>query len=131
MLKKTAGLAALLLAQGIGQAQAGDVNVGVTISGEIRPGVYGRVDIGTAPPPAVLYPQPVIIVRQPTVVAAPVYLHVPPGHAKKWSKHCHRYHACGTPVYFVKSAEYEPGYRHGKGHGKGHAKGHGRDHGDG
>lgn len=121
-MKQIVATAALLLA-GIGQAQA-QVNVGVTISGEIRPGVYGRVDIGSAPPPPVFYPQPVLIVRQPQPVAvAPVYLHVPPGHAKKWSKHCHKYNACATPVYFVKSAEYEPGYRHpGKGHGKG--KGH-------
>ncbi len=121
--------AALLLAGGTGLVQAQDVNVGVTISGEIRPGIYGRVDLGTAPPPPVLYPQPVIIVRQPRPVAvAPAYLHVPPGHAKKWSKHCHRYNACATPVYFVKSAEYEPGYRHpGKGHGKGHGKGKGHD----
>lgn len=129
MQKKNLAAAALLLAGGIGVAQAQGVNVGVTISGEIRPGVYGRVDIGNAPPPPVFYPQPVIIVRQPQPVAvAPVYLHVPPGHAKKWSKHCHKYNACATPVYFVKSAEYEPGYRHpGKGHGKGHGKGKGQD----
>lgn len=129
MKRTITAMAALLLTQGFGQAQAQGVNVGVTISGEIRPGVYGRVDIGNAPPPPVFYPQPVIIVRQPQPVAvAPVYLHVPPGHAKKWSKHCHKYNACGTPVYFVKSAEYEPGYRHpGKGHGKGHGKGKGHD----
>lgn len=129
MKRTITAMAALLLAQGFGQAQAQGVNVGVTISGEIRPGVYGRVDIGNAPPPPVFYPQPVIIVRQPQPVAvAPVYLHVPPGHAKKWSKHCHKYNACGTPVYFVKSAEYEPDYRHpGKGHGKGHGKGKGQD----
>lgn len=125
MQKKNLVAAALLLAGGIDFAQAQDVNVGVTISGEIRPGIYGRVDIGTAPPPPVFYPQPVLIVRQPRPVAvAPVYLHVPPGHAKKWSKHCHKYNACATPVYFVKSAEYEPGYRH---PGKGHGKGKGRD----
>jgi len=123
-MQKNLAAAAILLAGGIGLAQAQGVNVGVTISGEIRPGVYGRVDIGNAPPPPVFYPQPVIIVRQTQPAAvAPVYLHVPPGHAKKWSKHCHKYNACATPVYFVKSAEYEPGYRHpGKGHGKG--KGH-------
>ena len=27
---------------------------------------------------------------------------MPPGQAKKWSKHCGRYNACGRPVYFVK-----------------------------
>jgi hypothetical protein len=86
------------------------VNVGVRASGEIAPGVYGRIDVRNRPPPPVLYPQPVIILQQPRHVA-PVYLHVPPGHARNWAKHCHKYDACGTPVYFVKSAEYEPGYQ--------------------
>ena len=50
----------------------------------------------------VIYPQPVIIA--PVAVApAPMYMHVPPGHAKKWRKHCHKYNACGTPVYFVQA----------------------------
>jgi hypothetical protein len=72
-----------------------------------------------------VYPEPVVIVRRPVPVE-PVYLHVPPGHAKKWSKHCHKYNACNRPVYFVKSQEYEPGYKKGKDHGKGkgYAKGH-------
>ncbi len=84
-------------------------DVGVRASGEVAPGVYGRVDIRNRPPPPVVYTQPMIIVGQPRV--APVYLHVPPGHAKNWSKHCHKYDACGTPVYFVRSQEYEPGYQ--------------------
>ena len=97
----------------------GSVNVGVRASGEIAPGVYGRIDVRNRPPPLLLYPQPVIIVRQAYPVA-PVYLHVPPGHARDWSKHCRKYDACGVPVYFVKSAEYEPGYQHpGKGKGRG------------
>lgn len=101
--------AAVLLVQGISFAHASDVNVGLSVSGEVAPGVYGRVDIGNTPPP-VLYAQPMIIHRTARPVAvAPVYMHVPPGHAKKWSKHCHKYNACGTPVYFVKSAEYENG----------------------
>ena len=111
-----AGIAALVVA---GQAGAQDVRV--SISGEVAPGVYGRVDIGSRPPPPLLFPQPVVIVKQPQAVAvAPIYMHVPPGHARNWSKHCSKYNACGRPVYFVKSAEYEPGYRHpGKGGGKG------------
>jgi len=40
---------------------------------------------------------------------------VPPGHAKKWHKYCHRYHACGERVYFVRDdwyeREYAPRYR--------------------
>ncbi|HYD60354.1 MAG TPA: hypothetical protein VEC35_08365 [Noviherbaspirillum sp.] len=97
-------------------AGAQATNVSVSIAGEVAPGVYGRVDIGNTPPP-VVYTQPVIITRPARPVAAqPVYLHVPPGHAKKWDKHCHKYNACSQPVYFVKSAEYdEPGHKGGKG----------------
>jgi len=117
-------LAAVAFAVAAPFANAGDVSVGVTISGEITPGVYGRVDLSNRPPPPLLYARPVVIERPPPhVVAEPIYVHVPPGHAKNWRKHCHEYHACNRPVYFVKSAEYEPGYRredhddHGHGHG--------------
>ncbi len=101
-------IAAGLLAAGPALVRAADVGVGVSIQGEIQPGVYGRVDIGNRPPPPVLYPQPVVIVKRP----------------QPWSKHCHKYNACERPVYFVKSAEYEPGYEH---PGKGRGKGKGRD----
>lgn len=103
-----AATAALLIMQGLATAHAADVSVGVTVAGEVAPGVYGRVDIGNTPPPLV-YAQPVIIARQPRPLP-PLYMHVPPGHAKNWAKHCQKYNACGRPVYFVKSAEYEPGY---------------------
>jgi hypothetical protein len=95
-------------------------DIAVSIGGEIAPGVYGRVDMSNRPPPPLVYPQPVLIVKPPpTVVVAPepVYMHVPPGHARNWRKHCRKYHACDRPVYFVKSAEYERGYRK-KPHGK-------------
>jgi hypothetical protein len=135
------GLATLsLLAIGTTWAQAADVNVGVSISGEIQPGVYGQVNIGTTPNYALVYPQPVVIAAPPAygVPAQAIYLHVPPGHAKHWSKHCHKYNACGRPVYFVRSREYEPGYDpyhshgdqdhdHHDGHGKGKGKGKGKN----
>jgi hypothetical protein len=41
----------------------------------------------------------------------PIYLHVPPGHARNWRKHCHEYNACNRPVYFVRSQEYDPEYQ--------------------
>jgi len=125
---KTTFIAAIGLALSVAPAFAQDVRV--TISGEVAPGVYGRVDIGGRPPPPVFYPQPVVIVRpaQPGPPLTPIYMHVPPGHAKNWSKHCKKYNACGHPVYFVKSAEYEPGYKHpGKGASKSAGKGKGRD----
>jgi len=91
-------------------ALAADIDIRVILPGDIRPGLYGRVDLGGAPPPPVLYAQPVIISRPPPrpVPVQPLYLHVPPGHAKNWSKHCRKYNACGVPVYFVRSEEYEP-----------------------
>ena len=94
--------------------------------GALVPGVYGRIEFGTAPPPPVIYQQPVIIQRPAVLVQQqPLYLHVPPGHAKKWSKHCAKYNACGQPVYFVKVAgddrferdQYREKHKHkGKGH---------------
>jgi hypothetical protein len=102
-MRKVALLSALLLSSA---AQAADVHV--IVSGEVRPGLYGRVEVGHAPPPPVVYEQPVVIVRQPRYVPVqPIYMHVPPGHAKHWEKHCREYDACGRPVYFVKSEEYE------------------------
>ena len=90
-------------------ASAADVDVRIIVSSEVRPGVYGRVDIGGAPPPPVLYREPVVVRRVSRPARPePVYLHVPPGHAKNWSKHCHRYRACDQPVYFVTSDEYKP-----------------------
>ena len=98
----------LFLAQFAPAAHAA-TDIRVIISGDVAPGVYGRVDYGNDRPPPILYATPTVFVRQPqTVQVQPIYLHVPPGHAKNWGKHCSKYNACGTPVYFVKSAEYEP-----------------------
>lgn len=130
-------------------AFAADVGVSVSVN---QPGFYGRIDINQPPPPAaIIYPQPVII-QQPAVqvVQQPVYLHVPPGHEKHWSKHCHKYNACGMPVYFIRDTYYQQHYvvqqpprvvngqpvmvvserdddhDRGHGHGKGRGKGHGK-----
>jgi len=116
-------------------AQAQNVSISATITGEIVPGVYGHVVLGNRPPPPLVYAQPVVAV--PVVVAErmpmePIYLHVPPGHARNWRKHCQEYNACNRPVYFVRSAEYEPGYRPERGeHDHGHHGEHGNHgHGD-
>ena len=126
----------LLLVALCGSASATDIGVSIGIS---QPGVYGRIDIGRFPQPVLMQSAPVIIqpVRQRH---EPVYMRVPPGHQKKWSKHCHSYNACGVPVYFVKEDWYQQnvmrgdrhehghddhGHGHGK-HGKGHGKGHGK-----
>ncbi|AKU21506.1 hypothetical protein [Massilia sp. NR 4-1] len=133
--------ASLLAAVSAVPAAAADVGVSINIG---QPGFYGRIDIGNMPPPPVLYAQPVIIQRPVRVIREPLYLRVPPGHAKHWSKHCGRYNACGRQVYFVRDDwylnDYAPRYRnehhheyreerhhepeHGHGHGHGHGKGH-------
>jgi len=104
-----------------GAAMATDVAVSVTIG---QPGFYGRIDLGGMPRPQLIYAQPVVI-RQPVgTVYQPIYLRVPPGHEKKWSKHCQRYNACGRPVYFVQdnwyTNVYAPQYRNEHGGAKGH-----------
>ncbi|HWL73481.1 MAG TPA: hypothetical protein VNQ74_06390 [Burkholderiaceae bacterium] len=126
-MKKRQMLLLLLAAAAIAPAQAADVGVSVHVG---QPGFYGRIDIGNVPPPQVIYAQPIIVQRvaQPP---QPVYLRVPPGHAKKWDKHCHKYDACGYPVYFVKDDWYNnvyvPHYQkaHPSSNGKGHGKGKG------
>jgi hypothetical protein len=126
-------LSAAAVAGLIASASAGaqTISLNARITGEVVPGVYGEVVIGSQPPPPVVYEQPVLIAPAPVVVGAPrpepMYLHVPPGHAKNWRKYCHEYHACNRPVYFVKSAEYEPGY-HKHDHDHDHGHGHDRDH---
>ena len=118
---------------GIGMSSMAGTNVGLSVTVN-EPGMYGRIDIGNvAPPPApaLIYAQPVLI-APPTVVVRqqpPLYLHVPPGHAKDWAKHCGQYNACGQPVYFVKDDWYENQYvpaHKGKGQDKGHGNGKGK-----
>ena len=121
-------------------ARATDVGVSISIG---QPGFYGRIDIGGYPAPVLLYPQPVIIRPAIGVVYEPVYVHVPPGQAKRWGDYCGRYGACGRPVYFVEdrwySNVYVPRYREQHGHAQmgweesphRHEGGHGEGHGHG
>src|SRR3954453_9034935 len=70
-------------------ALAADVGVSISVG---QPGFYGQINIGNIPPPPVVYAQPVVITRSPQRVSVePIYLHVPPGHEKHWSKHCAEY----------------------------------------
>lgn len=92
---------------------AGNVGVSINIG---QPGFYGRINIGELPQPRVIYAQPVMVERPVRYVERqPIYLRVPPGHAKNWSKHCRAYNACGQQVYFVQDSwytnEYAPHYR--------------------
>ena len=131
--RRVAAIAAALLIAPAGLALAADVGVSISVG---QPGFYGRIDIGNAPPPQVVYPQPVVIA--PVAVAPePIYLRVPPGHQKRWGRYCRRYNACDRPVYFVRDGWYNevyvPHYREhheewrdrdrgpeqGRGHGRG------------
>ena len=92
--------ALLLAASAIGTAAA-QTSVGVSI-GINQPGVYGRINIGDIPRPALVLPQPIIIVPSRVAVERrPIYLYVPPAEHQDWGRYCGRYSACGQPVYFV------------------------------
>jgi hypothetical protein len=129
-------LFATALAAGTFPALAADVGVSISIG---QPGFYGQIDIGGYPPPQLIYQEPRVTQRV-AMIRPPIYLHVPPGHAKNWRKHCREYNACGERVYFVQnswySREYVPRYqkrhldrrddhrakqndRHGNDHGQG------------
>ena len=95
------GMLVGLLAGVSSAAAAGYVNT--TAGGPLRPGVYGRIEIGKSPPPPLIYSQPMVASRAlPPRGAKPVYLYVPPGQARKWRKHCAKYKACDLPVLFVR-----------------------------
>lgn len=128
---------------GLALAAPAGAEVGVSIRiGE--PGFYGEIDIGDFPSPRLIYGQARLIVPGEHR-GRPLYLHVPPGHAKHWDKHCHEYDACAHPVYFVEERWYDETYvpryreRHaqeghahkGQGDGKGGGKGGGHGHGNG
>lgn len=142
-------LAALAASVSFHPAQAQDVGVSIGIN---QPGFYGRIDIGNTQP-VLIYPQPVIIAPPAYGVRQrPIYMRVPPGHAKDWRRYCSRYSACNQPVYFVRDDDrrkprhdhhndrhdhgrddHRHDHRHdhhdhdrghkGHGHGKGHGKG--------
>lgn len=86
-------------------ALAADVGVSISIG---EPGFYGRIDIGDYPQPRLLYREPRLIYR--AAAREPIYLHVPPGHARNWRKHCRQYDACGERVYFVQDSWYNQVY---------------------
>ena len=119
---------------------AAQPNIGVSI-GINQPGVYGRINIGEVPRPALYRAEPVIIAPSRVVVERqPVYLYVPPAHQQNWRRYCGRYNACGQPVYFVRDEWVRERYQHEhpgwdrgrhKGWDKNDDRGHGRGHDDG
>ena len=97
---------------------AADLGVSLSLG---QPGFYGQIDIGDYPPPRVIYGQPRRVERM-AIERPPIYMRVPPGHARNWGKYCRSYNACGERVYFVQDNwyrnEYVPRYqeRHGDRH---------------
>lgn len=101
-------LATALALAAVVPAHAADVGVSVNIG---QPGFYGRIDIGNYPQPRLVYMEPRIVSPLPQAsLRRPIYLRVPPGHAKDWAKHCGKYAACGQPVYFVDERWYREVY---------------------
>jgi hypothetical protein len=124
-MKKILSLVAMTLVAA--PALAADVGISIGIG---DPNFYGHIVIGNAPPPVLVYSEPVVIVRS-EVVMEPIYLRVRAGHAQNWSRYCGEYNACGRPVYFVRDDYYNDVYaphyhkNHGNGHGKGNKHGKG------
>ncbi len=90
---------------------AADVGISLSLG---QPGFYGHVDIGDFPQPRLIYQQPRVMYRS-ALNRQPIYMHVPPSHAKNWRMHCREYDACNERVYFVQdnwySQEYVPRYQ--------------------
>jgi hypothetical protein len=108
-----------------------DVGFSVNIG---QPGFYGRIDTNG-------YPQPQVIYRQPKMTRGvpanqpPVYMRVPPNHAKNWQKHCGQYNACDDRVLFVKdrwyNQQYAPRYQEQHGNNNGNNRGNNNNGGNG
>lgn len=84
-------------------------NIGVSVTVG-QPDFYGQINIGNAPPPVLVYNNPVIITPGVAGPRTPMYLRVPEGHYRHWDRFCGRYNACGRQVYFVQDGWYRNSY---------------------
>jgi hypothetical protein len=98
--------AAVVAVTATNPARADDAGVSVSIG---QADFYGRLDIGGFPQPQLIYRQPMVIQRG-TINGPPIYLHVPPSHARHWGRHCGEYNACGERVFFVQDNWYKRQY---------------------
>lgn len=130
----------LLLLTLAGGARAQELGVSISVG---QPGFYGRIELGpdAGLRPQLIYSQPVWSERARgheqaehvygPAFAEPLYLYVPPDHARHWRRYCAFYQACRRPVFFVQERWYRdvyvPHYRriYGPGHGYGPGYGHG------
>ncbi|MDT8998188.1 hypothetical protein RQP53_02740 [Paucibacter sp. APW11] len=110
LLNRTLSQALLGLGLGLSLWASADLAAAQDASLSLRvaePGFYGRVDIGSAMMPRVVYPQPVLVRPEPVYrerreYREPLYIYAPVHHQRHWHRHCERYGACGRPVYFVR-----------------------------
>lgn len=87
---------------------AADVGLSISIG---DPNFFGSIKIGNAIRPEVIFRDPIIITKpRRHERLEPIYLRVRPGHEKHWRKHCHEYHACGRPVFFIRDTWYRKRY---------------------
>ena len=114
-MKKLFVALALTIAAATAAPAFADVGISIRVG---EPGFYGQLDISDLyyGRPRLIYSEPVLIERRQRSLA-PIYLVVPPGHARNWKSYCGRYSACGRPVYFVRDDWYRnvyaPRYRQG------------------
>ncbi|QJW84001.1 hypothetical protein HK414_08835 [Ramlibacter terrae] len=95
--------ASVAVLAGGASAQSVDGFRNVTAGGPLRHGVYGRIDVPAAAAPPLIYDKPVVAAERGAAPGArPVYLYVPPGQVRKWSRHCAKWSACEQPVLFVR-----------------------------
>jgi hypothetical protein len=101
---------ALAFAVGVIGTATAQTSVSIGIN---QPGVYGRINIGDVPRPALYRTEPVIIAPPRVVIERqPIYLYVPPTHEQNWGRYCGQYGACGQPVYFVRDEWVRERYEH-------------------
>ena len=107
MKKLFVALALTIAAATVAPASA-EVGISIRVG---EPRFYGQLDIGDRyyGRPPLIYSEPVVIERRYRRVA-PIYLVVPPGHARHWQSYCGRYNACATPAYFVRNDWYRDVY---------------------
>ena len=105
-MKKLIPALALALAAVGTPAFAADIGLSITIG---DPRFYGQLDVGEVGRPRIINSAPVLVERRYSNLA-PVYLRVPPEHARNWRRYCDRYNACTRPVYFVRDDWYRNVY---------------------
>lgn len=102
----------LVISLALGTWASAHAQAGVSLSlGINQPGVYGQINIGNLPAPALYAPQPVLVAPG-AAVAAPLYLYVSDAERLDWRRYCGRYNACGRPVYFVREDWVRNRYAH-------------------